>query len=1143
MRTWLSAIVSMSMLSACLFVPPTTVSASEDGAVDQARIVDIFGRELNQYGIELVDWQGYLANPYVKLNVEPPANAAYPLTLELNARGTSRLMMDRPSTLSATGAEKTLTFDNADEVKPFLLEIHPDRIGGHGEIEHYKLDVTITEADGATHQQSTPIRVLDQDDEQETTFPLKFDYRYDTIQPYFSDPAIREAGERAIKDWFYFFDMQPFDTVPAGDETASIPEDNFEGHIQVANDEPYNGMWIYLRGLNGPHSTGGATENGKYHKRNGRTIPDKIHRSLLTILDFYDTATPFTSLDDEQWYLTEMNDTSTDVYGLIMHEFGHALVYSGSWKGVSAYKRDGGTAANIVAYQGNPVPLDDGYHIPGEPQYWDRISGQNGGRTHLFHNKRWMLTKLTLLIAEKAGWKLNQKLTPFLSPAIKNVPVPHAKPGEKYELQLKAEGGVPFYDWTITAGALPEGLKLDRFTGKLSGKVAGNAKGSYSFTVQLRDYDEMSKPITKTFTLYVGSGELAGSYLFDEEGALGLDYSGAGHDGTMHDAVRTAGARDGGALLNGTTSYIELPEQVLKDADGFTFTSWIKPAAIDSVSTLFDFKSEAGGMALAVDEQDVLRFNASPNNGKHISISGGKAASEEWHHAAVAVTGNSAILYVDGKESARSSDIPSGLLSVVKNGGAKLIGKSHANKDYYKGVLDEAKLYNRALSAAEIAALAADKPIPPEVEEPDPVNPNAAVDADVSTSFVSAWESLVGINDEYEPASSADRNHPIYGNWDTHGTTQWVQYEFAQPVALASSHLYWFDDNDGIDTPESYLLEYWDGSAWKEVPNPSQYGVLPDQYNVTTFDPVTTNKIRVQIQAKPTTSTGIQQWKVMRADETARNALTITGPSSVKSGQSFDVQAGLRGVDGDTLAADMTIQYDADRLELADTDLAAKNEAFKLVGQHLQPGSIRLLFAKLGTDAKEVNGKLIELRFKAKSGSSGGVASVSLTNGSAADGSGTETALTGAALSITVDAIDPSALVSLITDAEQKLAAASVGSGVGQVPQAAKTAFEQAIQSAKAVADDANPTQPQIENAIRELQTAIVTFEAAIIKTTPGDINDDARISIGDLALVAAAYGKSAEDRDWANVKKSDVNQDGKIDIEDLAALARLILA
>lgn len=58
----------------------------------------------------------------------------------------------------------------------------------------------------------------------------------------------------------------------------------------------------------------------------------------------------------------------------------------------------------------------------------------------------------------------------------------------------------------------------------------------------------------------------------------------------------------------------------------------------------------------------------------------------------------------------------------------------------------------------------------------------------------------------------------------------------------------------------------------------------------------------------------------------------------------------------------------------------------------------------------------------------------------------------------------------------------------------------------------------------------------------PGDVNDDDRVSVGDLALVAKAYGKSTDSPDWDQVKKYDINNDGTIDIEDLAALARLIL-
>lgn len=67
----------------------------------------------------------------------------------------------------------------------------------------------------------------------------------------------------------------------------------------------------------------------------------------------------------------------------------------------------------------------------------------------------------------------------------------------------------------------------------------------------------------------------------------------------------------------------------------------------------------------------------------------------------------------------------------------------------------------------------------------------------------------------------------------------------------------------------------------------------------------------------------------------------------------------------------------------------------------------------------------------------------------------------------------------------------------------------------------------------------IVTVRKPIV---PGDHNDDGKVSVGDLALVAKAYGKSSDSSDWDDVKQYDINKDGVIDIEDLSAIARIIL-
>lgn len=56
------------------------------------------------------------------------------------------------------------------------------------------------------------------------------------------------------------------------------------------------------------------------------------------------------------------------------------------------------------------------------------------------------------------------------------------------------------------------------------------------------------------------------------------------------------------------------------------------------------------------------------------------------------------------------------------------------------------------------------------------------------------------------------------------------------------------------------------------------------------------------------------------------------------------------------------------------------------------------------------------------------------------------------------------------------------------------------------------------------------------------DVNDDDRVSIGDLAIVAANYGKTNQDADWNAVKHADVNRDGKIDLSDLAAVAQSMI-
>lgn len=88
----------------------------------------------------------------------------------------------------------------------------------------------------------------------------------------------------------------------------------------------------------------------------------------------------------------------------------------------------------------------------------------------------------------------------------------------------------------------------------------------------------------------------------------------------------------------------------------------------------------------------------------------------------------------------------------------------------------------------------------------------------------------------------------------------------------------------------------------------------------------------------------------------------------------------------------------------------------------------------------------------------------------------------------------------------------------------------------KAVLGDAQGDE--FDAAASELTVSIKATASGL----PGDVNHDGKVTIGDLAIVAAHYGKDASSPDWQEAKKADVNKDGRIDIDDLSAVAMKIL-
>src|SRR5688500_15283603 len=76
-----------------ILAPPLPVQAQQAaGPV----VEDLFGRRVNEHGLILVDWEGYIANPAIEFFIVPPQSATFPARAVLAATE-PRLYFNRPS--------------------------------------------------------------------------------------------------------------------------------------------------------------------------------------------------------------------------------------------------------------------------------------------------------------------------------------------------------------------------------------------------------------------------------------------------------------------------------------------------------------------------------------------------------------------------------------------------------------------------------------------------------------------------------------------------------------------------------------------------------------------------------------------------------------------------------------------------------------------------------------------------------------------------------------------------------------------------------------------------------------------------------------------------------------------------------------
>ena len=216
------------------------------------------------------------------------------------------------------------------------------------------------------------------------------------------------------------------------------------------------------------------------------------------------------------------------------------------------------------------------------------------------------------------------------------------------------------------------------------------------------------------------AGQVA-AYGFNEgSGSIAADASGNSNTGTISGATWTTSGRFGNALsFNGTSNRVDINDASSLDlTTGMTLEAWVYPTSSTGWRTII-MKERSGGLTYAIYANN----NASRPEvdirigGIDRSVTGTAALPlNAWTHLAATYNGTTLRLYVNGTQVGSLSI--SGSITVSASP-LRIGGSTTLSGRYFAGRIDEVRIYNRALSQAEIQS-DLNTAIPPDTTVPTP---------------------------------------------------------------------------------------------------------------------------------------------------------------------------------------------------------------------------------------------------------------------------------------------------------------------------------------------------------------------------------------------------------------------------------------
>ncbi|MEN6301175.1 MAG: LamG-like jellyroll fold domain-containing protein, partial [Armatimonadia bacterium] len=234
--------------------------------------------------------------------------------------------------------------------------------------------------------------------------------------------------------------------------------------------------------------------------------------------------------------------------------------------------------------------------------------------------------------------------------------------------------------------------------------TAGSTATAQSVTVTASASSVSKTALVSVMPAASTTGGLVAAYSFNEgTGATVADASGNGNTGTIRSASWTSGGKFGNALaFNGTNSWVTINDSAsLRLSTAMTLEAWVKPSSVSNSWRDVLYKGNDNYYLMATSNS-----GRAPAAGATIASVTGETfgtaalAKSQWAHLAATYDGTALRLFVNGVQVA--SQPRSGSMATsnqpLQIGGDSIFGQ------FFAGTIDEVRVYNIALTQAQIQA-------------------------------------------------------------------------------------------------------------------------------------------------------------------------------------------------------------------------------------------------------------------------------------------------------------------------------------------------------------------------------------------------------------------------------------------------------